>query len=87
MATIVPARASAVPGRFRFAFALVGGLPTLRQLDPTGGARSDFGVVRFAVAPGTRLPATCTPSACVPSDGSVALLGGFDLVDGRDASQ
>ncbi len=82
VATIVPARATAQPRHFAFGVSLGGDLPTSPQLEPTGGAQSDYGDVRFAIAPEARLTVACTASGCEPTDGVAALLGGFDFVDG-----
>jgi hypothetical protein len=82
VATIAPARASAEPASFRLGVALGGTLATPPQLEPTGGAQSDYGDVRFGIAPGTRVTATCGEDGCDPTDGTVALVGGFDFTDG-----
>ncbi|HEX7291771.1 MAG TPA: hypothetical protein VF250_11660 [Conexibacter sp.] len=81
-ATIVPARASAAPTSFRLGVELGGALPAAPAIEPTGGAQADYGDVRFAVAPGTRVTATCDADGCEPTDGSVPLVGGFDFTDG-----
>jgi hypothetical protein len=82
-ATIVPARASAAVTSLGFAVALGGGdYRTPPRVEPTGGAQGDADGLRFATAAGARLTTTCSPSGCEPTDGEVALVGGFDLVDG-----
>ena len=81
-ATIVPARASAQPTTAAFRVVLGSFAPTQPHVEPTGGAQDDAGDLRFAVAPGTRVTAACSNSGCELRDGSVSLLGGFDVVDG-----
>ncbi|HEU4701872.1 MAG TPA: hypothetical protein VFS37_05255 [Conexibacter sp.] len=81
-ATIAPARAIAQPASFRLGVSLGGSLATPPQLEPTGGAQADGDGVRLAVAPGAQLTATCGAYGCEPSDGTIALVGGFDFTDG-----
>lgn len=81
-ATIVPARATAQVERVGFAVELGGSAPEPPQAVPTGGAQADGDGLTFAAAGAARIALACTDGGCEPSDGSVPLFGGFDVVDG-----